>query len=402
MKSCTLKNATEARLNEIITYNLNSLAHIIDYNIKQNIRLFRISSDLIPFASNPANTLPWWDTFSSHFEQIGHSIKNSGMRVSMHPGQYTVLNSPQPEVVERAIKDLEYHCRILNSLGLDEKHKIVLHIGGIYQNKRLAQKRFIRNFSHLDQTLVDRLVVENDDRAYNIEEVLEIGIKLGIPVIIDSLHHEINPSQSSLDQVAWIEQCGKTWREKDGRQKIHYSQQDPLKKPGSHSESIKIHDFMQFHQSLAGQDIDIMLEVKDKNLSAVKCINCLSPDLGKEALELEWNKYKFTVMEFSPSNYEAMCELLRAEGTTNPVDFYRLLEDALAKPRKVENVLKTAGHIWGLLERVASAREKEAFARILHAYGSSQTSIRSLKTYIRKTAVKYQQNGVLNSYYFVF
>ncbi len=134
-RSCTLKNANRKTLLNIIEYNLNSLENIIEYNIKNNIRLFRISSGLIPFGSSIINDISWWDVFSFKLCSIGKKIKNSGMRVSMHPGQYTVLNSPKKDVVKRAIEDLNYHNRVLDSLGVDIDNKIILHIGGVYNNK---------------------------------------------------------------------------------------------------------------------------------------------------------------------------------------------------------------------------------------------------------------------------
>jgi len=110
-KSCTLKNADEANLTAIIEHNLKALENIIDYNISQNIRLFRISSDLIPFGSSPVNRLDWWQLFDGRFKTIGRKIKAGGLRVSMHPGQYTVLNSSDADVVTRAVQDLNYHAR---------------------------------------------------------------------------------------------------------------------------------------------------------------------------------------------------------------------------------------------------------------------------------------------------
>lgn len=141
LKSCTAKNANEEKLLELISHNLNSLENIIEYNIKNNIKLFRISSDLIPFGSSPINTLSWWEIFSSQFSEIGKKIKTSGMRVSMHPGQYTVLNSPNIEVVDRAIDDLNYHTKVLDSIGVGSEHKIVLHIGGVYNDKKAGNKQ---------------------------------------------------------------------------------------------------------------------------------------------------------------------------------------------------------------------------------------------------------------------
>jgi UV DNA damage endonuclease len=124
----------------------------------------------------------------------------------------------------------------------------------------------------LDKRVKRRLVIENDDKIYNIREVLDIGKGLGIPVVFDNLHNAVNSCSESKDDKYWVSKCSSTWREEDGVQKIHYSQQDSQKKPGAHSASIEVGEFLSFCNSLGRDDIDIMLEVKDKNLSAVKCI----------------------------------------------------------------------------------------------------------------------------------
>jgi UV DNA damage endonuclease len=146
-KTCTIKNASEERLAEITTHNLDSLERLIKYNISMKIHLFRISSDLIPFASSPVNSLKWQEMFSEKFQKIGDLIKQNQIRVSMHPGQYTVLNSKSSEVVTRAVEELRYHKDVLNALKVDAENKIVLHIGGIYGDKKSAQKRFLENFA---------------------------------------------------------------------------------------------------------------------------------------------------------------------------------------------------------------------------------------------------------------
>nr|WP_051258531.1 hypothetical protein [Atopococcus tabaci] len=92
---------------------MHSFEKMVDYNIEEGIGLYRISSDLIPFGSSPVNGLRWWELFREDFERIGQKINQSGMRVSFHPGQYTVLNSPSEDVVERAIEDLRYHNLML-------------------------------------------------------------------------------------------------------------------------------------------------------------------------------------------------------------------------------------------------------------------------------------------------
>lgn len=276
MKSCMMKNASEDRLYEIIEANLKALGNILDYNRLHGIKLFRISSDLIPFGSSPVNTLPWWEIFDRQLLALGEKIKAYDIRVSMHPGQYTVLNSPEEEVVGRAIKDLFYHTKVLDCLRSGTESKIVLHIGGVYGDKQSAMERFCSHYSKLDPSIKQRLIIENDDRSYNTEDVLAIGTKLGIPVVFDNLHHEANPPEQSQSEIFWINECKKTWLKKDGDQKIHYSQQEPGKKAGSHSNSIRVEEFMGFYSRLQREDLDIMLEVKDKNRSAEKCINSIA------------------------------------------------------------------------------------------------------------------------------
>lgn len=275
LRSCLLKNATEDRLRELIEHNLIVLSNMIDYNIKNNIKLFRISSDLIPFGSSEHNKINWWVDYKEELKFIGQKIIDSKMRVSVHPGQYTVLNSPNHEVVRRAILDLEYHCRILDSLMTDQSSKIILHIGGVYKNKEEAMKRFIDNYQLLDDKIKTRLVIENDDRSFDIMDVLQIGQITKIPVIFDTLHYEVLPPDNQKDIMYWINEARKTWSPADGVQKIHYSEQDNSKKPGAHSSTINVSKFMDFVSGI-DFDVDIMLEVKDKNLSAIKCIKAIN------------------------------------------------------------------------------------------------------------------------------
>lgn len=171
MKSCTLKNADDKHLLSLIGQNLDSLERLIDYNIQNGIPLFRISSDLIPFGSSLAAGLPWQEIFAEKLSAIGGKILRSGMRVSMHPGQYTVLNSPDPSVVERAVEDLRYHAGVLDGLGLGRTHKIILHLGGVYGDKKQAKSRFLSRYRGLEPGIQKRLVLENDDKLFHIWDV---------------------------------------------------------------------------------------------------------------------------------------------------------------------------------------------------------------------------------------
>ncbi len=398
-KSCTMKNAREDRLMDLIDYNLHSLENIIEYNIKENIKLFRISSDIIPFGSSPVNTLKWWDIFDERLKAIGNKIKASHMRVSMHPGQYTVLNSPKEDVVSRAVEDLIYHTRFLDSLGVDEKNKIILHIGGLYGDKEGARGRFIHNYKVLDDSIKNRMVIENDDKSYTVEDVLYISNELNIPVVFDNLHNAINRSQEEKSELEWIHLCGKTWTHRDGVQKIHYSQQNPEKNRGSHSETIELNEFEKFFQSLK-RDLDIMLEVKDKNLSAVKCINLTREDKHIKHLEDEWALYKYNILERSPSNYKAIRNLLKDKNQYPVLDFYKLIDEGMNSQITIGNAVNGLMHVWGYFKDRAGEKEKTWFFKNLQAYEEGGGSLKKLKNYLYKLAKDYDEKYLLNSYYF--
>lgn len=399
-KTCILKNANEENLLSIIEHNLDSLENIIDYNIKNNIRLFRISSDIIPFGSSPANHLKWWDIFCEKLSSIGEKINKLGMRVSMHPGQYTVLNSPNEDVVSRAIKDLEYHNRFLDSLNINKENKIILHIGGVYGDKKSAIDRFMENYRILDIKIKQRLVIENDDKCFNIEDVLYISRRLNIPVIYDNLHNEVLPSDKLKGDKYWIKEVNKTWTKGNGTQKIHYSQQDKNKRSGAHSTTIKINKFMDFIHDL-DTDIDIMLEVKDKNLSAVKCINGTENN-SITKLELEWSKYKYNILESSPQNYNSIRQLLKDKSHYPVLEFYNLIEDSLETEETIGNAINACQHVWGYFKEQASSTEKRRFEKLIVDYGKDEAKLQTIKNFLNKLAINYNVEYLLDSYYFSF
>lgn len=398
-KSCTLKNTDNHSLTQIISHNLTILSKILDYNEKNSITMFRITSDLIPFASSPANKLIWWNLFKDRFTDIGKQVMRANMRVSMHPGQYTVLNAIDEKIVERAIEDLEYHTKVLDCMGLSSEHKIILHIGGVYGDKTSAIKRFSDNYQRLKETIKKRLIIENDDRSYTIEEVLRIGIQLGIPVVFDNLHNEVNASITSKTEQEWIIECQKTWKDRDGIQKIHYSQQNPNKQKGSHTESIHIEKFVQFYEKLPDKNINIMLEVKDKNLSALKCINTtLLSDI--KLLEEEWARYKYFVLEKSPNIYGQIRQLLKDKKKYPAIGFYQLIEESFNCEKNSGYVVNAAQHIWGYFSKVADTKEKEQFTKNINAYIEGTLSVKILKKRLLKLALKYKNDYLLDSYYF--
>ena len=403
LTTCAAKAATPARLREIIAQNLEALLALVLYNAENGIRLFRISSDLIPFGSSPVNTLRWEEEFAPVFARIGTEIARTGLRVSMHPGQYTVLNSPDPAVAARAAEDLRYHEKVLSLLGAGRDAKLILHVGGVYGDKRAAMRRFCENWEKLDENVRRRLALENDERCYHIGDVLELSGALGIPVVFDCLHHALNPPPVHRPEADGVRLCARTWRPGDGRQKIHYSQQSPGGRPGAHSSTIRIAPFLGFCGPLREMELDVMLEVKDKNRSAVKCAGTLA-DAGladaappSGALAREWERCRFSVLERSPALYGRIDAMLRAG--VGATDFYEAVERAMERAPDAQGVQAAARRAFEALTEPVPPGEKKRFEAALEKVRAGGAPA-PLKRLLCRLAARYGGQALLHGYYF--
>jgi UV DNA damage endonuclease len=263
-RTCRLRNATDARLRELIAENLSALDRVVSFLEQHRIRLYRISSNLIPFASHHVNTIPWWREYADVLSGIGRRLRRLGIRVSTHPGQYTVLNSPHPAIVSGAVSEIVYHARLLDALDVHTDGKIVVHVGGLYKaSEREAMDRFIATARALPRAVRRRIVVENDDRLFDADEVLEVGRAVGIPVVFDWLHHQANPCRRSISKV--LSEIFATWRRNDGRPKIHMSSQAPRAPSGAHADFVEPQDFIDFLHVAPPVAFDCMLEAKQKD-----------------------------------------------------------------------------------------------------------------------------------------
>lgn len=401
LRACTLRTASPERLRQVTAHNLEALRRLIAYNAKNGIGLFRISSDLIPFGSGAYNTLDLETEFADTFREIGEEIARAGMRVSMHPGQYTVLNSPDPSVVERAIDDLRYHEKVLRLLQTDCSCKIILHVGGAYGDKAAAVGRFCKNWERLSNGLRSRVVLENDERLYNIADVLELTDRLGIPAVFDNLHHALNPPGEHAPPAEWIGRCAETWRRADGRQKVHYSQQSTAGRPGAHSQTISPGPFLTFCQPISQRSLDMMLEVKDKNLSALKCIRLLSDNGSTVPLKQEWEKYRFAVLEHSPEDFNAIQGLLDGGGGCSARQFYETVDRALEQPVQADHAACAALAVWSQLEEAADLAEQRRFQTCLKRYTEGTTGVQPVKNLLFRLAQKFCRISLLESCYFI-
>jgi len=268
-----LKSYSETRLTNSIRNNLDCLLRILQFNLKHKLFFFRISSDIVPFASHPINSFNWQKYFQQEFENIGEFITKNRMRISMHPDQFTLINSSKNEIFERSQKELKYHAEILDLMKLDTSAKIQIHVGGAYGNKKESIERFATRLSELDDAIIRRLVIENDDRLYDLNDCLKINALTQIPIIFDVFHHKLNNSAAQSTEECF-QLFTKTWNEKrDGIPMVDYSSQRTNGSPRQHSETIDVEDFALFLKQSNPFDFDLMLEIKDKEKSAFKAVS---------------------------------------------------------------------------------------------------------------------------------
>ncbi len=267
-KKFRLANFTEEKFNETVTNNLNCLNKIIDYNVEHKMLFLRISSETIPFASHEICNLDWKKIFKNELENIGMKLKEKKFRVSMHPGQFTLLNSPNEKIVEKSLAELEYHADFLNAMELDNTAKIQIHVGGVYGDKDSAIKRFISTFGIASNKIKSRLAIENDDYHYSVKDCLRINKKTKIPIILDNLHLEcLNDGESLIEAYDMIKT---TWSEEDGIPMLDYSSQEKDARIGKHTEHLDPEHFKKFIDIMHNQEFDLMFEIKDKERSVLE------------------------------------------------------------------------------------------------------------------------------------
>lgn len=271
-----LKSYSEDRLKQTVSLNLECLEKILLFNYSKGILFFRITSDLVPFASHPVCKFDWQSYFKSRFSGVGAFIRAKKMRISMHPNQFTLINSVDKSTFERSAKELVYHAEVLDLLGLDATAKIQIHVGGVYNDRAGSIRRFIDRYGSLPELVLRRLVLENDEK-YSLRDCLFISRETGVPILFDKFHHEIlNSSECIRDSIGLT---SATWiPARDGIPMVDYSSQMAGERCGRHADSLDENDFSAFLYSTKDYDFDLMLELKDKEASALRALRLASND----------------------------------------------------------------------------------------------------------------------------
>ena len=189
----TLEKKGIEHAKSLAVQNLKDLLSILKWNKENNIFFFRMSSEMFPFATYKDYSYVL-DFVDDLLKEIGNYAKQNNIRLTMHPSQFNVLSSPDEKIITNTIIDLNHHCDILDRMGLDQNSVIIVHGGGFYNNKKEALLRLQTNIMRLPENTRNRLVLENCEMAYTIEELLPISETLHVPLVIDYHHDSINPS----------------------------------------------------------------------------------------------------------------------------------------------------------------------------------------------------------------
>ena len=257
------------RLEKVARANLKNTTRLMWHNITEGFKLYRFSSQLIPLANHPLGQV--WDfteTLSDELAKIGRIINNNDLKVSTHPGQYTVINTNKEATFQNAILDLKYHDKVLTSMGLDENAVMVTHVGGVYGDKEKSIERFITNFKQLPSSVQNRIVIENDDSAYSIKDVLYLCETLNRPMVLDVHHHNCYNQGEELEE--YLPRIFKTWDQLDRPPKIHFSSPRTKKDPKSHADYIDPHAFLAFLETAIDYTFDVMVEAKKQDGAVMK------------------------------------------------------------------------------------------------------------------------------------
>jgi UV DNA damage endonuclease len=273
-KTFTQKGISYA--SELALQNSRDLFEILKWNVANNIKLFRTSSDMLPWASEyNLEDLPDYNKISNILKGCGTYAKENGLRINSHPGPFNVLVSPNPKVVQNTIRDLELHGKLFDLMGLSQTpyNNINIHCNGVYGDKISAMDRFITNFEKLSDSVKKRLTLENDDKAsmYSVSDLMYIHHKTGIPIVFDYHHHQFCTGGLSERQALLL--AVSTWRKSGVTPEVHYSESKALHEENSKLKPQAHSDYITSLPNTYRINVDIMVEAKAKELAILPFIN---------------------------------------------------------------------------------------------------------------------------------
>jgi len=267
----TFKKKGVEYASELARRNVEDLFPILVWNYENNIKLFRMSSCLFPWASEYKFTdLPDYEDICIALKKAGDYSKEKGIRLSFHPGPFNILSSPKEHVVKNCVTDLKMHGEVMDLMGLPRNHnaKINIHIGASYGDRDSALKRWCKNFKLLPESVSSRLTVENDDKAnlYSVKDLYNGAFKkVGVPIVFDFHHHKF--CTGDLTEEEALDMAYSTWN--NIRPTCHYSE-SAAEKEGKKVRANAHSDFVYDRINNYSKGIDVILEAKAKEKALFK------------------------------------------------------------------------------------------------------------------------------------
>ena len=250
--------------------NTENLCKIIEWNNRNGIGLYRMTSDLLPWASEyEIDTLPDWRTIRANLEMAGKIAKRGGQRLTFHPGQFNCLTSPREKVVLNCIRDLRIHGEIMDAMGLPQTReaKINIHMGGSFGDKASAIDRWCQNYEFLPQSVKARITLENDDKGalFNVEDLLVVHQRLGVPIVFDVHHFEVARNNGDMKYEEAFELSLLTWP--NGIRPVFHLSNSAKNTEGKAVAPSAHSDYIHSPMNHLNADIDVVIEAKAKELA---------------------------------------------------------------------------------------------------------------------------------------
>ena len=225
----TIEKLGIEELKRRILANLEDLLQMLEWNEQNGIRVFRLSSEMFQHKTNPKVQDYDFDFAIDHLKRISDLAKKYGHRLTFHPGQFNNLGTPHSKTLKMTIADLDYHATVLDLMELDQNSVMVIHGGGVYGDKPGTIERWVQNYKELPEKIRNRLVLENCEKCYSIEDCLNIHDKCGVPIVLDTHHFEcykkLHPDEEFKDPSYYIPMILETWSKKNIKPKFHVSEQ---------------------------------------------------------------------------------------------------------------------------------------------------------------------------------
>jgi UV DNA damage endonuclease len=256
-------------VSELVIENLKDTLKLLEYNIKNNIYIYRMSSDSFPWMSEyEFSDLPKFPAIHTYLKLIGKKVKDHGIRVSYHPGPFNVLASENPSVVEKTIKELNKHAELMDLMELDQTtfYPINIHINTTQPTRELAAERFCKEFENLSESCKKRLVVENDDgqNQYSVKMLYDwVYQVIGIPITFDQHHYNYGPQDQTMEEALRL--AHSTWKT---RVLTHMSSPKTLEDTSGKNTAHA--DYIYEEIKTFGLDFDTEIEAKAKDLAVFK------------------------------------------------------------------------------------------------------------------------------------